>query len=129
MPLVRISLRKGFTAAEKKGISNAIHESLVAIFKIPDSDRTHIIHELSENEFEIPPGKSDQYAVIELTVFGGRQKETKAALFGDIVSRLEKIGIPKTDSLIILNEQPLDNWGIRGGHQASQTNLGFKVDV
>jgi phenylpyruvate tautomerase PptA (4-oxalocrotonate tautomerase family) len=30
---------------------------------------------------------------------------------------------------IVLNEIPLDNWGIRGGIPASEVDLGFKVGV
>jgi len=30
---------------------------------------------------------------------------------------------------IVLNEQPRENWGIRGGIPASEIGLGFKVDI
>jgi hypothetical protein len=29
----------------------------------------------------------------------------------------------------VLNEVPLENWGIRGGQPASEVDLGFKVNV
>jgi hypothetical protein len=29
----------------------------------------------------------------------------------------------------VLNEPPMDNWGIRGGQMASEVDLGFEVQV
>ena len=31
--------------------------------------------------------------------------------------------------MVVLNEQPLENWGIRGGQAASDVSLGFQVKV
>jgi phenylpyruvate tautomerase PptA (4-oxalocrotonate tautomerase family) len=54
--------------------------------------------------------------------------DAKRLLYKDIVERLEKLGIVSTDILIILNEPPLENWGLRGV-PASETTIGFKLDV
>lgn len=45
------------------------------------------------------------------------------------VERLSLIGIEKENVLIFLNEQPLENWGGRGGVPADEMNLDFKVDI
>ena len=33
------------------------------------------------------------------------------------------------DVFVVLQEPPLDNWGIRGGQMASEVDLGFEVHV
>jgi phenylpyruvate tautomerase PptA (4-oxalocrotonate tautomerase family) len=50
-------------------------------------------------------------------------------LYQAIVKRFEALGIAASDVIIVLNEVPLDNWGIRGGQPASEVDLGFKVNV
>ena len=68
--------------------------------------------------------------LIEISLFSGRTKETKEALFRNIVSDLhQKMGINKEAVFIVLNEQPLDNWGLRGGIQIDEKSLNFMVDI
>ena len=35
----------------------------------------------------------------------------------------------KENIFIVLNEQNLENWGIKGGTIATELNLGFKIDI
>ncbi len=97
--------------------------------KLPAHDRTQLLHEYEAEDFVVPPGKTKNYTLIEITMFSGRSKDIKQALFSQITERLAVIGIALSDVFIILNEQPLDNWGIRGGQQASRVELGFKVNI
>jgi phenylpyruvate tautomerase PptA (4-oxalocrotonate tautomerase family) len=129
MPIVTISMLKGKSKEEKKQILAAVHDALVAAFKIPEWDRTQKIIEFDKENFEIPEGKTERYTVIEIAVFPGRSREAKKELYRSIVEKLSKPGIPATDVFILLNEQPLDNWGIRGGKMASDVLLGYKLDV
>jgi len=122
-------MKKGKSKEYKKFILDVVHESLVAAFKIPDHDRNQRIIEIDPDNFEYPTGKSEDFLTIEMTVFPGRSFQAKKALYREIASRLEKIGIKGNDILIILNEPPLDNWGIRGGYPASEVDIGFKLDV
>jgi len=129
MPLVNISLRKGRSTSDKKALSDAVHEALVETFQIPEGDRNHRFFEFTEDDFEIPEGKTEHYTIIELTVFSGRSIEAKRKLYQAIVTKLRTIGIPPTDVIIILQEPPSENWGIRGGFPANEVDIGFKVDV
>lgn len=43
--------------------------------------------------------------------------------------QFETVGVPRTETRIFLIEPPAENWGIRGGQLASETELGFKIDV
>ena len=125
MPLVTISVLKGKTPEHKKQIHDAIHESLVQHFKIKDWDYNQKTREYAPADWTLPQGKTDKYVLIELCVFPGRAKETKNKLFIEIVNRLEAIGIPKEDVFILLIEQPMENWAIRGGLQADEVDLGY----
>ena len=53
--------------------------------------------------------------IIELTLFPGRTKEQKSDAIEKITSRLENgLGIASTDVFIVINEPPLENWGMGG---------------
>ena len=129
MPLVTITMIEGKTKEFKKLILEAVHESLVVAFKIPDHDRNQRIIEIQPENFEYPPGKTENFVTIEMTVFPGRSLQAKKALYREIVSRLQGLGIQGDDILIVLNEPPLENWGIRGGYPASEVDIGFEIKV
>lgn len=129
MPLVTITIVEGKTRKFKKSILDAVHDSLVAVFKIPDHDRNQRIIEVPPGNLECPAGKAENFITIEMTVFPGRSLQAKRALYQEIVSRLKRLEIRGDDILIVLNEPPLDNWGIRGGCPASEVDIGFKLDV
>jgi phenylpyruvate tautomerase PptA (4-oxalocrotonate tautomerase family) len=129
MPIVTISMRKGRTKQEKRKILDAVHDALVTAFKIPDTDRTQKIIEFTEENFEVPEGKTAKYTLVEIAVFPGRSREAKKELYRLIVEKLGALGVPANDVFILLNEQPLDNWGIRGGQMASEVCLGYDLKV
>ena len=65
--------------------------------------------------FEVPAEKSDNFMIIELTLFPGRTKEQKKAAIEIITAKLvEALSIAPEDVFIIINEPPLENWGMAG---------------
>jgi phenylpyruvate tautomerase PptA (4-oxalocrotonate tautomerase family) len=125
MPLVTISMFKGKNREFKKKLNDEIHESLVQCFKIKDWDYNQKTREYDLADWTVPEGKSEQYVLIEMCVFPGRTKETKKKLYTDLVNRLGNLGIPKDDIFIMLVEQPMENWAIRGGLPADEVDLGY----
>jgi phenylpyruvate tautomerase PptA (4-oxalocrotonate tautomerase family) len=101
----------------------------VAAFKIPDHDRNQRIIEMQPENLEYPVGKTKNFITIEMTVYPGRSLQAKKALYREIVSRLQKLEIQSDDILIVLNQPPLENWGIRGGYPASEVDIGFEIKV
>jgi phenylpyruvate tautomerase PptA (4-oxalocrotonate tautomerase family) len=91
MPLVRLEVRKGRSATQKRVLLDAAHAALVEALGIPDHDRMQRIVEHTRADFELPPASSDVF--------------------------------------VVLQEAPIDNWGIRGGQMASEVDLGFEVQV
>jgi phenylpyruvate tautomerase PptA (4-oxalocrotonate tautomerase family) len=101
--------------------------SVVEILKLPSNDRNIRLIEYKSDFFQMKPPYE---ILIEISMFAGRTKETKKKLYQTIVERLEvDCSIEKEKILIILNEQPLENWGARGGIPADEMELGFKVNV
>ena len=127
MPLVYIDIRKGHSPEHKRAILDGVHSALVEAFKIPDHDRNQILREHAREDFE---GRGAAPTIVCITAFSGRSREAKRALFAAIARNLAASpGIDGNDLLITVNDLPLDNWGIRGGKQASDLDLGFKIDV
>jgi len=128
MPLVRISMLKIWSDNEKRIISDKIHESLVEAFKIPDYDYNHQIVEFERNNFFYSKNKSEKYILIEMYVFPGRSKEAKKNLYSKIVNKLSEISIEAKDITVVLNEPPLENWGL-SGKSGDETEIGFNLKV
>lgn len=128
MPLVKISMRKGASAVQKAQINETIHRALVMAFQIPEHDFNHRIDEYEEENFHIPPGKSEHYMILEISVFPGRSLAAKRKLYLQVMDGLGVMGYASQDVLILLQEQSLENWGIQG-KPASEIDLGFKLDV
>jgi phenylpyruvate tautomerase PptA (4-oxalocrotonate tautomerase family) len=129
MPLVQIEILKGRPALERKRLMQAVHAALVEAFGIPEDDRTQRLIEHDPENFEIEPGHSEKYTLIEITAFPGRSSTAKRVLYKAIISNLEEVGIPANDVFIVLHEPPMQNWGIRGGKSADEVDLGFRVGV
>ncbi|MFX1374569.1 MAG: tautomerase family protein [Promethearchaeota archaeon] len=130
MPLVKIEIIKGKNIEHKKAILEGIHNALVKAIKIPDEDRNQRLYELEPANFEISSNKTENFTLIEITMFKGRSLESKKKLYSKIVENLAKSpGIDGNDIIIVIHEPPLENWGIRGGKLPSEINLGFKIDV
>ncbi len=130
MPLVKITIRKGKSTEYKKALLDSVHEALVQAFKIPEHDRFQMLYELEKDCFEVPSNTTDNITVIEVAAFKGRSNEAKKQLYKAIVDNLaDNPGIKGDDIMIVLQEPPLENWGIRGGKPASEVKLWFKIDV
>ncbi len=129
MPLVKIETRKSWNESQKKGIMDAIHLAMQKALKIPEDDRDIRFHEYHPVDFQVSPEKTENYILVEISMFTGRSFRAKKELYQGIVGNLGKVGIIASDVFIVLHEVPLENWGIRGGTPASEVDLGFKVDI
>jgi len=117
MPLVRVEIIKGKSAEYKKTMLDCIHEGLLDSIGISDWDRFQRIIEIDRADFEAPLEKTDQFMIIEITMFQGRTKEQKKALIEAVTRKLgERLGIVPTDVFIVIHEPPDENWGL-GGRQ------------
>lgn len=109
---------------------NAVHQALVAGFKIPEPDRFMRILRFEPHAMVngLQPGLADSYLRITIDCFSGRSIEAKRNLYREIVERLEALGIPRENISILLRESDPENWG-SGGVPASDYDLGFDINV
>lgn len=131
MPSALIEVRRRYSEAEEAALIDALHGALVAAFRIPPEDKHIRLIAHTPHRFAAGPDLShpDRYTLVSLDVFAGRSLRAKRALYAEIVTRFEEIGIPRDHVMIRLNEIALDNWGLRGGQAASDIDLGFEVNV
>ena len=115
MPLVGSEIIKGKIPDYKKKMLNCVHNGLIDALGIEDWDRFQRIVEIDPLDFETSPEKTDQFTIIELTLFPGRSKQQKKAVIERITSRLnEELSIAPKDIFIVINEPPFENWGMGG---------------
>ena len=129
MPLAKIEVRKSRPAEEVAALMEAIYQAQREALRVPEGDRQIRYVEHKPEHFAVPPDKTENYTLVEITLFPGRTLEAKRNLYKSIVRRLGALGIPASDVFIVLNEPPLDNWGLRGGLPASEVDLGFNLNV
>jgi phenylpyruvate tautomerase PptA (4-oxalocrotonate tautomerase family) len=127
MPLVKIELAEGKNKDTLVKMRDLIMDAVVESLKLPDDDRNIRITEYKKDLFGM---KKPYEIIIEITLFSGRTKAIKKTLFYTIVDRLyNDLNIEKDKVFIVLNEQPLENWGVRGGIPADEIKLDFNVNI
>jgi 4-oxalocrotonate tautomerase len=121
MPLSRVSLRRGKSAAYRQAILDGVYRAMRAVFDVPDEDRFMTITEHDEDNFSYSKSylgiaRSDDLVMIQLTVNNTRTVEKKRALYRAIVENLTADpGLRPEDILINLIEVLPENWSFGNG--------------
>ena len=121
MPLTRISLRHGKSAAYRKAIFDGIYRAMRETFDVPDEDRFMVISEHHEANFSYSASylgikRSDDLVLIQLTVSNTRTVEKKQALYRKIVENLSaNPGLRPEDVFINLVEVLPADWSFGNG--------------
>ncbi len=121
MPLVRISLRRGKSAAYRQAIADGVYRAMVETFGVPEDDRFIVFHQHDADEFSASPDyfgirRTDDLVLIQLTVSNTRAVDQKQRLYRGIVERLTKApGLRPEDVFINLVEVLPENWSFGMG--------------
>jgi 4-oxalocrotonate tautomerase family enzyme len=84
---------------------------------------------LKAEDFFYPAGRSEQYTIIEISMFEGRTVETKKQLIRLLFEGIQRdVGISPADVEITITETPRQNWGFRGS-PGDEIGLTYKVEV
>jgi phenylpyruvate tautomerase PptA (4-oxalocrotonate tautomerase family) len=129
MPVSKIEVRRSHAPEQVQAMIEAVYLAQRIALKLPEHDRQIRYIEHRPEYFAVPQNKGENYTFVEITMFSGRSLDAKRHLYQEIIQRFEALGIQPNDVFILLNEQPMDNWGIRGGVPASEVDLGFDVKV
>lgn len=131
MPSTLIEVRRRYRADEEVAIIDAVHDALVSAFEIPRADKhvrlvSHEPHRFSHSPTLAQP---ELYTFVAIDWFAGRSVPAKRNLYREIVDRLSVLGIPPDHVTIVLRENAVENWGVRGGQAACDVDLGFDINV
>jgi len=121
MPLVRVSLRHGKSAAYKQAIGDGIYKAMLETFAVPKEDRFIVVSEHAESEFQfsrtyLDIARSDDLVIIQITANNTRNVEQKKAFFARTAELLsQNPGLRKEDVFINLVEVAKENWSFGNG--------------
>ena len=121
MPLVRVVLRQGKSAAYKQAIGDGIYQAMRETFAVPEEDRFIVVSKHDESEFQFSKtyldiARSDDLVIIQIAANNTRNVEQKKALFARIAELLsQNPGLRKQDVFINLVEVPKENWSFGNG--------------
>ena len=121
MPLVRITLANGRTAAERRAIADGVHKALVQTANVPDDDRFQVVQQVPKGGLVWDADylgfkRTAGVIFVEITLNAGRTVEVKKALYAAIAHELARAaGIRPDDVLVSLVEVPRENWSFGGG--------------
>ena len=121
MPLTRVSLRRGKSAAYRKAILDGIYRAMREEFDVPEEDRFMTITEHDEADFSFSKtylgiARTDDLILIQITANNTRTTEKKKAFFRQIVENLKADpGVRPEDVFINLVEVLPENWSFGNG--------------
>jgi phenylpyruvate tautomerase PptA (4-oxalocrotonate tautomerase family) len=114
MPFTSIEVRRERPEEQVQAIIEAVHAAQREAFRQPALDRhiRYVAHQ--PGHFHVPAGNTENYTLVEITLFPGRDGETKRALYRLLVEKLGALGIAPADIFIVLLEVPPQDWCLRG---------------
>lgn len=129
MPIVRIEESVARTSAERQVLIECVYAALREVFGVSNEELQARYAQYAPSDL-LPPGNNPDYLHVEITIFSGRKTDTKKKLYARLTADLSSLlGIAPTDIIILLNEQPAENWGMRGGLCASEIDFGYTINV
>lgn len=127
MPRVKIETTLPVERTASSALMDDVMDVIVTVLRIPPDDRNISFIAHDEEFFRMKP---PYRFFIEIMLFSGRSKETKKLLYRSLLDRLsEKHRIEPQAVMILLNEQPRENWGLRGGIPGDEIDLGYRIDI
>jgi phenylpyruvate tautomerase PptA (4-oxalocrotonate tautomerase family) len=126
MPRVKIQTNVTLTIERRRLLLSTVLDAVVTALELVPDDRTGSVHVFDEAAFCMKP---PYRYFIEICLFAGRSKPLKKRLYATLVEQLKKhMGIQPETVMIMLNEQPRENWGLRGGSPADEINFDYTIE-
>lgn len=115
--------------AKRLALSDAIHAALMEAISTPESKKFQRFIILEPENFIFPSDRSNDYTIIEISMFKGRSIEAKKNLIRILYQKIaETADIKSQDLEITIFETPQENWGIRG-MPGDELKLNYQVNV
>ena len=115
MPIIHVNLNKGSSSEYRRGVADAIKQSMIDVLGLPDDDYNQITHEhdpenmiYDPNFFGVP--RSEKMLLISMS-FNIRPPEQKKRLFETVArNTVEMTGTRIEDIMMMILETPAENW-------------------
>ena len=123
MPLLYIDLIEGRTPVEIRALLDAIHETVVEAFGVPEQDRyqvvrSHPAHEIVTLDTGLGIERSPRQVVLHM-VSRRRPRELKQKFYELLASRLsDRCGLDPSDLIVSVTENDDEDWSF--GHGRAQ---------
>lgn len=123
MPLLYIDLIGGRSPSEVRALLDAIHETVVEAFGVPERDRyqvvrTHPAHEVIALDTGLGIDRSARQVILHV-VSRRRPRELKQKFYELLASRLAgRCGLDPADLIVSVTENNDENWSF--GHGRAQ---------
>ena len=121
MPLVRIDLVEGRSAAEIAAISAAIQRALVECLDVPERDEFQVINEHSPGRLIYNSGylgveRTERIVIVQVFLSSGRSTPQKQAFYARAAELLgAEAGVRPQDVTIVLTENTRADWSFGQG--------------
>jgi phenylpyruvate tautomerase PptA (4-oxalocrotonate tautomerase family) len=121
MPLVRISVGEAVASEKRRLLADAVYDAMRATIGIPEGDKFVVLTAHAEQELIADPHfmgmqRTNEFAVVHITLRRGRTTEKKQALYHEIAKLFdERAGIAPDNVMIVLTENDLDDWSFGRG--------------
>ena len=120
MPLLYVDLIEGRSPSEVRALLDAIHETVVEAFGVPERDRyqvvhTHPAHEIVTQDTGLGIERSDRQVILHV-VSRRRQRELKQKFYELLASRLaDRCGLDSADLIVSITENDDEDWSFGYG--------------
>ena len=121
MPLVRIALRRGKSAAYIAALRNGIYRAMRESFDVPENDRFILVSQHEAEEFDYDAGylgiaRDDDLVMVQIACNNTRTTDKKQAFYQRMAELLaEEPGLRPENLLINLLETGKENWSFGNG--------------
>src|SRR6478735_8735194 len=120
VPLVRIDVTQGRGAEQLRGLSQGIHNAIVAEFGIPERDYFHVLTEHPVGQIVAQDAglgfeRTPDVVMIRSTPRPGEAQSAKQSLFAAIADRLAAAGVAGEDVFIGYVENTAGDWSFGFG--------------
>ena len=121
MPLARIDVPRGKTAAFRRIVGDVVYESMLETLKVPAKDRFQVITEHDAQDLLLDSSylgirRSSACIIVQLTLNEGRTVEQKRDFYMAVANGLhERAGLRREDVVISLVEVAKENWSFGNG--------------
>jgi phenylpyruvate tautomerase PptA (4-oxalocrotonate tautomerase family) len=120
MPLLRIDVIEGRSAAELKELLDAIHCSVLAAFKVPERDRYQIVHEhpatqMSVEDTGLGIPRTERIVMVQVTTRPRSRLEKQKFYELLCAELLRRCGVKGSDVVVSITQNTDEDWSFGNG--------------